>query len=111
MKLEPAWSSQFAPDALETLDPLRPIDNLTQDWAWGGSTGKGVKVAVIDSGIDAGHPAVGGPVNGYVLISEGPEGMIYDSEPHQDVCGHGTACAGIIRSLAPECELYSVRVL
>ena len=28
-----------------------------------------------------------------------------------DVCGHGTACAGIIRELAPECELASVRVL
>jgi subtilisin family serine protease len=28
-----------------------------------------------------------------------------------DLCGHGTACAGIVRALAPECELYSVRVL
>jgi subtilisin len=28
-----------------------------------------------------------------------------------DLCGHGTACAGVIRSLAPDCELTSVRVL
>src|SRR4029453_10249278 len=28
-----------------------------------------------------------------------------------DLCGHGTACAGVIRSLAPKCELASVRVL
>ena len=28
-----------------------------------------------------------------------------------DVCGHGTACAGIVRSLAPEAEIHSVRVL
>jgi subtilisin family serine protease len=28
-----------------------------------------------------------------------------------DLCGHGTACAGIIRALAPECDLTSVRVL
>jgi subtilisin len=28
-----------------------------------------------------------------------------------DVCGHGTACAGIVRALAPDCELHSVRVL
>ncbi len=28
-----------------------------------------------------------------------------------DVCGHGTACAGIVRALAPECRLHSVRVL
>ena len=111
MKPEPAWSSQFTPEALHTLDPLLPIDNLTQDWAWGGSTGKGVKVGVIDSGIDAAHPAVGGVVNGYVAISEGPEGMVYNTEPHADVCGHGTACAGIIRSMAPDCELYSIKVL
>ena len=28
-----------------------------------------------------------------------------------DLFGHGTACAGIIRSLAPECEIHSVRTL
>jgi len=32
-------------------------------------------------------------------------------DPPRDVAGHGTACAGIIHSLAPEAELYSVRVL
>ena len=37
--------------------------------------------------------------------------MELDDSPHVDLAGHGTACAGIIRSLAPECELYSVRVL
>ncbi len=40
-----------------------------------------------------------------------------DGEPEavpdeaRDVCGHGTACAGIVRALAPDCELHSVRVL
>ncbi len=87
------------------------MDGLNAEWAHGGSTGRGVKVAVIDSGIYASHPAVGG-VNGYVSISEGEGGTLaYDTEPHEDVYGHGTACAGIIRSLAPECELYSVKVL
>jgi subtilisin family serine protease len=28
-----------------------------------------------------------------------------------DLSGHGTACAGIVRAIAPEAELYSVRVL
>lgn len=31
--------------------------------------------------------------------------------PHEDLFGHGTACAGIIRRVAPQCRLHSVRVL
>ena len=31
--------------------------------------------------------------------------------PHDDVFGHGTACAGIIRRVAPDCNLFSARVL
>lgn len=107
----PAWSHQFAPGALRELCHIRPIDDITPEWAWGGSTGKGVKVAVIDSGIEASHPAVGGHVEGFLAITEGPDGLVYDTQPHDDAYGHGTACAGIIRGLAPECELYSVRVL
>ncbi len=39
------------------------------------------------------------------------EELVQSAEPHTDSYGHGTACAGIILSLAPECELYSVKVL
>jgi subtilisin len=106
----PAYSSPFDIDTLQTLEPIEPLDTITRDWAWSDSSGKGVKVAVIDSGIDAEHAAVN-RVDGYVAISEGPDGLIYDTQPHRDLFGHGTACAGIIRALAPECELYSVRVL
>src|SRR5439155_25234405 len=58
------------------------------------------------------HPAIDGHISGYVAISEAPEGegFVYDTEPHEDIAGHGTACAGIIRFFAPDCELYSVRV-
>jgi subtilisin family serine protease len=107
----PAWSQQFAPGVLQELNPIGPLDDISAEWAWGGSSGKGVKVAVIDSGIEADHPDVISGVQGYVSISSGPEGFIYDTAPHDDAFGHGTACAGIIRSFAPECELYSVRVL
>lgn len=107
----PAWSEAFARTVLPVLRPIPGLDDLTPEWAWGGSTGAGVKVAVLDSGIDAGHPAIGG-VQGYVAIrSTEPDQFEYDEAPHTDLYGHGTACAGIIRSLAPDCELYSVRVL
>lgn len=108
---KPAWSAPFAPDALPEIQPVEPIDAITPEWAWGGSTGEGVKVAVIDSGIDASHPAIDGKVSGYVAISEDEGDLIYDTDPHEDVYGHGTACAGIVRSFAPNCDLYSVRVL
>lgn len=56
----PAWSAAFAQDALQTVALGIPLDQITAEWAWGDSTGRGVKVGVIDSSIDASHPAVGG---------------------------------------------------
>jgi subtilisin family serine protease len=106
----PAYSAVFAPGHVPAIEPTPPLDMVTAEWAWGGSTGKGIKVAVIDSGVDADHPAIGG-VQGYMEIRQGAEGLTYDPTPHRDVFGHGNACAGIIRSLAPDCEIYSVKVL
>jgi subtilisin len=107
----PAYSSAFTPDTLQTV-PASPLnDRMTRDWAWGGSSGQGVKVAIIDSGVDSTHPAVG-PVQGYVAFATNDAGEVVKEEgPHEDLFGHGTACAGLIRSIAPECEIHSVRVL
>lgn len=107
----PAWSWQFTTESLTDLARIEPIDDVSPEWAWDGSTGAGVRVAVIDSGIDAAHPAIDGRVNGYVSISEENGEFVYDESPHEDACGHGTACAGIIRSIVPDCELYSIKVL
>lgn len=107
----PAWSEAFAPDRLH---PARPLGvPLTPEWAWGGSTGRGVKVAVIDSGVDGAHPRVGGVDGGVSLEydADSPDGVRAEEGPHDDLFGHGTACAAVIRELAPECEIYSVRVL
>jgi subtilisin family serine protease len=107
----PAYSSAFAPDGLRRLEAIEAIERITPEVAWGGATGRGVKVAIVDSGVDAEHPAVGS-VSGYVAFGRGPDrAVVADSAPHDDVFGHGTACAGVVRALAPDCELYSVRVL
>lgn len=109
---KPAWSWQFTADARVSLSSHDPFEPMTWSRAGGESTGKGIKVAVIDSGIDATHPGIPGGVQGYVAIEEHPtEGFLYHTDPHEDITGHGTACASIIRALAPDCELYSVRVL
>lgn len=110
-RLDIAWSWQFAPETLVNVTPVEPFDRITWEHACGGSTGKGVKIAVLDSGIDASHPVLQGRVKGYAQPILGPEGVTIDTAPHEDSCGHGTACAGIITMLAPECELYSVKVL
>ena len=110
-EMRPAWSSQFAREKRENIDLIQPLDTISWDEACGNGTGKGIKVAIIDSGIDASHPALAGPVDGYITVEMHDEEVHYVAEPHEDACGHGTACAGIIRSLAPECEIYSVKVL
>jgi subtilisin family serine protease len=108
--VRPAWSAAFTPDALQHIQPVPGLDDITPEWAWGSSTGAGVRVAVIDSGIDADHPAVGG-VQEYIAIDQVDRNITVDTRPHGDAYGHGTACAGIIRQLAPDCELVSVKVL
>ena len=108
----PAWSWQFAPDQIRPVVAIDELDALTPEWAWGGGDGRGVRVGVIDSGIDNDHPAIAGHVKGYISFVEDRAGEMHVSdEPHGDAFGHGTACADIIRRIAPEVELYSIKVL
>ncbi len=107
----PQWSADFADDRLGEVVAL-PLSDV-REWAFGGGTGAGVRVAVIDSGVDATHPAVGS-VAGWATVVDDPEeptGHRVVEEPHEDLVGHGTACAGIIRSMAPDVEIVSVQVL
>jgi subtilisin len=106
----PAWSlpSDAVDDIAISVDWPERVD---RDWAWAESTGAGVRVCILDSGIERGHPLVG-EVEGAVAVSLGEEGEPVVEEDHEgDLCGHGTACAGIVRSLARDCRLFSVRVL
>jgi subtilisin len=114
-QIRPAWSELFTTNALQQLTAYGPIAQITPEWAWGGSRGAGIRVAVVDSGLEYDHPALEGCVRGGVGVdfdAEAEDGVrfVEENQP-QDMFGHGTACAGIIHSLAPEAELYSVRVL
>lgn len=110
--MKPAWHEAFEPDVLQHPGNLPELGAMTPEWAWGGSTGKGVKIAILDSGIKNSHPAVEGAVRGWARVVEGENGQFtYDENPHADVFGHGTACAGLIHKVAPDAELYSVQVL
>ncbi len=106
----PAWS--LPKDAVERISlPSEWPDRVTREWAWGGSTGEGARVCILDSGVEASHPLVGG-LDSSVTISVGEnDEAIAEEDTEGDVSGHGTACAGIVRALAPGCSLSSVRVL
>jgi subtilisin len=105
----PAWS--LAADAVDRIAvPAQWPERVTREWAIADATGAGVRVCIVDSGIEPDHPLVG-PVEQAVAVTvEGDDATVVDDD-QGDLCGHGTACAGIVRSLAPECSLASVRVL
>jgi subtilisin len=106
----PAWSLPAAASAQIGAAVEWP-ERVTRDWAWGGSTGAGVRVCILDSGVQPDHELVG-PLEGAVALTSREDGEIAVEEDSEgDLCGHGTACAGIVRALAPECSLFSVRVL
>ncbi|WP_078944782.1 S8 family serine peptidase [Streptomyces flavochromogenes] len=90
-----------------------PLIGAPEAWA-AGYTGKGVKVAVLDTGIDAGHPDFAGLIDGTASFVPG-EGVT-------DVNGHGTHVAGTIvgsgaasggenKGVAPGADLYVGKVL
>lgn len=99
--------------------PTRPaipwgVQRVKAPAAWDTTEGAGVRVAVIDTGIDLSHPALQGKI-------DGGYNAITDSEAmgsYQDDNGHGTHVSGTIagngpklKGVAPKARLYGVKVL
>ena len=68
-------------------------------------TGRGVRVAVIDSGVHASHPHVGGVAGGFGIRDDG---SIVDD--YVDRLGHGTAVVAAIREKVPNAEIIAIKV-
>jgi len=105
----PAWSEPFRRERVPELTRRGPFEAAPE---WLGSKGEGVTVAIVDSGVEGDHPAVGGRLVASVRIEidDEDEPVVIDDDAI-DVVGHGTACAGIIHAIAPSADLVSVRVL
>ena len=81
------------------------------DDEWKKASGRGVSVAIIDSGIDTNHADLKGKIkSSFVAAKEGKK-VIFEEKDVGDSAGHGTACAGIISKIAPESEISSIKVL
>jgi subtilisin family serine protease len=88
---------------------------LTVDWVRNHLSGRGVTVAIIDSGVAGQHPDLSGRLKRVCLVERGAEGTTVcrevPAEQSVDSYGHGTAVAGAIVGLAPGVDLCSVKVL
>lgn len=104
-------------------EPSWGVDRIDADRVWraeyGGTSGAGVDVAILDTGIDADHPdlIVAGGVNctGNILRDGSTRPSYWDDKE-----GHGTHCAGVVAArnndigivgVAPEARLWAVKVL
>jgi subtilisin len=87
------------------------ISHIKANLAWGKTTGAGINVAIIDSGIQPDHPDLKGNIKGGAYF--GPIKNWYDNQ------GHGTHIAGIVGALnndigvvgvAPNVNLWAIRI-
>jgi len=73
------------------------------------ATGAGVRVAVIDGGIDFTHPALAGSaVSGYDFVDSDADAF---DEAGGTTSGHGTFVAGAVHLVAPDAELHAYRIM
>ena len=72
-------------------------------------TGRGVRIAIIDSGVNPSHSHVGRIAGGVAVVGHGVEHGVEQAD-YLDRLGHGTAVTAAIREKAPEAELFAVKV-
>ncbi len=104
-----------------TLDESVPLIGAPQVWQMKDArgqavTGQGIRVAIIDTGIDYTHPDLGGDFGpGYKVVG-GYDFANDDADPMDDH-GHGTHVAGIVaangrlKGVAPDAQLLAYKVL
>ena len=74
------------------------------DSARGALTGRGVRIAVIDSGVHPSHPHISRVAGGVTFAEE------FEEASYVDLLGHGTAVMAAIQEKAPDAEYFAVRV-
>ena len=75
----------------------------------GGATGRGVRVAVIDSGWDRSIPDPR-VLPGVSFVNPADDLAFLRNDDDQDVLGHGTACVDLVLRIAPDAQVIPVKV-
>jgi subtilisin family serine protease len=96
-------------DRLTFSATIREVLGASADWR--SCTGRGVTVAIVDSGVDASHPDLAGRISEAVEAGTEKTRVIFAESSTGDSAGHGTACAGIIARIAPDARIASIKVL
>ncbi|MFL5642495.1 MAG: S8 family serine peptidase [Chloroflexota bacterium] len=109
----PAWGDVFSSDLRASLTRNgAPFGRLDRATVFGDADGRGVTVAIVDSGVDPDHPVLAGHLVRKLRVDVSDDGVtIVDDADAGDLVGHGTACAGIVASVAPAAEIVSLRML
>lgn len=74
--------------------------------AFPGLDGRGVRVAVVDSGVNPRHPHIHSVAGGVTINSDG----VIESRDYLDLLGHGTAVTAAIQEKAPAATYFAVRI-
>ena len=81
-----------------------PLDEALQVYGLEPVSGRPVRVAIVDSGVYAGHPHVQGVAAGISLVAGAAK------DDYVDRNGHGTAVAAVVREKAPAAEIVAVKI-
>lgn len=74
-------------------------------------TGRGVRVGLLDTGVDEEHEDLKGKIKASYELEKSGRGHNCVPAKGSDAVGHGTACAAIIKDIAPDAELHSIKVI
>ena len=105
----PAWSEPFAADHRAALQRIAPFDLVDRGWAFGSGDGEGVIVAVVDSGVEGDHPAIGAALVDSVRVELRGDDPIVVSDDAVDAVGHGTAWTllrAVVTGAPPDLEWW-----
>lgn len=105
---QPVNIAKFDPEAVKTKNHPWHVTLVKAPESWAknpAARGKGIRVAVLDTGVQADHPGFNGKIVGQYDAIRKREGSAVDKH------GHGTHCAGIVHSIVPEAELVAIKVL